>query len=223
MNRKNDGKNGRNGRRGDPLRCSMQRRGRLAQQRLIYVVGEGELTEREYALILRKEIKGTFRLNYASPSGHHGGSAAALVKTARALESDHPSSKEASTDFWILADVEAAGKAHDLRVLFEWVSGGENRHLGLTNEQFENYLLLHFRRSMSSQHPERDLAAFIPGYGKANKRIGGRIGLEQIVTALNNAKASNVLVGDRPTQAQDVPRYSTSVPHLVRELMELKG
>ncbi|WP_288920868.1 RloB domain-containing protein, partial [uncultured Bifidobacterium sp.] len=99
------------------------------------------------------------------------------------------------------------------------VQRSPNNHLGLTNRQFENWLLLHFQKGMASEHPARDLNKYIQGFGEKSKHIRGKILLEHVSTALANAKTSNVITTDKPNGTQDIPLNHTSLPRLIQSLV----
>lgn len=194
----------------------------IPQRKLFIIVGEGEVTEREY---VKRFISDAYATVYKSPRGSHGGDAKRLVRQMREERKKHsPSTKAAPTEYWIIADAEEENKNHNLEPLFDWVQEDENNHLAITYPQFENWILLHYRTSMSSTNPVHDLAKYIPGYANHNKSIGNRITDEQIHTALRNARIAGVVVTDRPTNMSQLSQgraYFTSMPHLVQQLLNV--
>lgn len=194
---------------------------RQFQQRKLYIViGEGEQTEREYFNLFNNR-PGKYRLIYVSLKNHHGGNTAELVKEMSRQANKHSTpSAAAPTEYWIIADVERMEIARDLNPLFEWVKKSANNHLGLTNRQFENWLLLHFQKGMASEHPVRDLGKYIQGFSEKSKHIRGKITLQHVLIGLANAKAANITTTDRPTKMQDIPFNHTSLPNLIQNLVE---
>lgn len=190
----------------------------LPQRKLYIVVGEGETTEREYF-----DLFGTnpgFRLVYCTPGSHHGGNMMELVREMqRQMRKHSVASKEAPTEYWIIADVEGAASNRDLGPLFTWVRQGEYRHLGITNRQFENWLLLHFQKGMASNHPTRDLAKYIAGYSDKSKHIRSRVSREHVRRALENARNANVICSDVPHDMSDCPVNSSALPRLVKQIV----
>lgn len=204
-----------------PANRSLGRNNPRRQQRKLYiVVGEGEATEKEYFEFFRNQSD-KYRLMYIPLKNHHGGNMVELVKMMDRQASKHSApSKATPTEYWIIADVERAETARDFTPLFEWVRKSPYNHLGLTNRQFENWLLLHFQTGMASEHPDRDLKKYIHGYGEKAKHVRGEIGLNNVLTALANAKSANVTATDKPAGMQDIPLNHTSLPHLIQKLVE---
>lgn len=192
----------------------------IPQRKLYVIVGEGELTEKEYIGLFSSN---TYTKTYESPKGHHGGSAKELVRCMRDQRKKHaPSTKAAPTEYWIIADVEEESKRHDLQPLFDWVMEDEDNHLAITYPQFENWLLLHYQKKMGSMDPVKDVGKYISGYSSRNKSIGKRITEVQVRTALDNAEAAGVVVMDRAATMKELSQgkaYYTSMPQLVRKLL----
>lgn len=194
-------------------------RQQLQQRKLYIVVGEGEITEKEYFALFDNQPS-EYRLIYVSLKNHHGGNTNELVKEMNRQANKHSSpSSAAPTEYWIAADVERAETARDLSPLFRWVQRSPNNHLGLTNRQFENWLLLHFQRGMASERPARDLSKYIQGFSEKSKHIRGKIQLEHVLIALANAKTANVIVTDKPGGMQDISLNHTSLPRLIQNLV----
>ena len=189
------------------------------QRRLYIVVGEGEITEKEYFSLFDNR-PGEYRLIYVSLKNHHGGNTTELVREMGRQAAKHSSpSASAPTEYWIIADVERAETARNLNPLFEWVKRSSNNHLGLTNRQFENWLLLHFQKGMASEHPSRDLGKYIQGFSEKSKHIRGKVQLKHVRVGLANAKNANVITTDKPTGMQDIPLNHTSLPQLIQNLV----
>lgn len=190
------------------------------QKKLYIIVGEGERTEKEYFQIFRDLDNAEYFVRYISPASHHGGDTRALVAEIESEERERPiSSVEAPTEYWIVADVENEGSGRNFDPLFKWVGRNQNRHLALTNPQFENWLLLHFQKSIASSNPVKELNKYITTYTLHSKGIERKVTLEHVKTALNNAKSANVVATDNPQTMGDIPINHTAVPKLVEKLV----
>ena len=92
-----------------------------------------------------------------------------LVKCIEDQETSHR--KNAETEYWIVADTEKSTRQRDLRPLIQWVQEDySTHHLAITNQQFEDWLLLHFQNRMSKNDPvqELDSDSKMPGYSGKN-------------------------------------------------------
>ncbi|MBO5633784.1 MAG: hypothetical protein J5866_03155 [Aeriscardovia sp.] len=104
----------------------------------------------------------------------------------------------------MVADTEKSTRQRDLRPLIQWVQEEHStRYLAITNEQCEDWLLLHFQNSMSKNDPVRELDSKMPGYsGKKHQGTKGRrkhishINEKHILTAVDNAYHCNMVVSD---------------------------
>ena len=197
------------------------------QRKLYIIVGEGEVTENAYFSAFKSQ---TYRVVYKTPSKHHGGSMDELVQCIEDQETSHR--KNAETEYWIVADTEKSTRQRDLRPLIQWVQEDySTHHLAITNQQFEDWLLLHFQNRMSKNDPvqELDSDSKMPGYsGKKHPNTKGKrkhisnINEKRILTAVDNAYHCNMVVSDQPgsgnTSEYERP-HTTSVPHLVEKLI----
>lgn len=193
------------------------RRAKLLQKKLYIIVGEGERTEKEYFQIFSPVDAS---IMYSSPSDHHGGNVHTLIKEIGNQKRRHSQpSAAAPTEYWIIADVERSDAGRNLTPLFQWVKKNENHHLGLTNQQFENWLLLHFQKKIASSNPVNELRKYIPQYTSRSKGIGNTIQLSHVFTAIENARSANVISTDIPSNVDEIPINHTSVPVLVGKLI----
>lgn len=188
------------------------------QHRLFVIVGEGARTERRYFALFQDP---SYTIVYSSPRGNHGGNMIELVREMRVQQRRRSKPSASSpTEYWIVVDVERETVPRDLAPLLSWVRESPFNHLALTNRQFENWLLLHFRKGMACDHPERELGRYVNGYGPKHKVLKpGDITIQQVEVALANARSANVVISDRPTDLRGLPSYCTSLPSLVEQLM----
>ena len=129
------------------------------QRKLYIIVGEGEVTENAYFSAFKSN---TYRVVYTTPSKHHGGSMDELVQCIEDQETSHR--KNAETEYWIVADTEKSTTQRKLDPLIQWVKKDySTHHLAITNQQCEDWLLLHFQTSMSTHNPVQELDQKMPG------------------------------------------------------------
>lgn len=191
------------------------------QRALFLIVGEGEVTEKEYFDILSEFCKTRINVKYVTPKKHHGGNCKALVQTMNdEIKAKSDSLKQ--DENWIVADIEDPGKSRDITPLITWCDKASHNYLGLTNPQFENWLLLHFQKGMSSNDPIHNLTKYIPAFKKNNKHIRGSIDITRIKAAIQNAKGSGVVVPDTSNNKSTYEiNNCTSISHLVAKLIEM--
>lgn len=82
-----------------------------------------------------------------------GGNPRELMKEMEKQQRNHPNSKEAPTEYWIILDKEQSNVNRSLEPLYAWVRKSEANNLGITNTQFENWLLLHFQQKWRVRIP----------------------------------------------------------------------
>lgn len=218
-------------------RNQLRRRNPVPRRKLFVVIGEGENTEKDYFSLL--DTLGHdhgFSVRYVALKNHHGGSPFYLVKEAKAQEAQ--TAGQGETEFWIVADVERESVSRDLNLLFEWVEegkkgqkgkkGGEqrnSRHLGLTCQQFENWLLLHWSTSMESGNPTDKIdREYIRDYKKNGKRLTSfDVSFEQMREAIERAKNQGRTVPSQVGRRNWGQKAETSVWELVDELLSMAG
>ncbi|MFC2663754.1 MAG: RloB family protein [Scardovia wiggsiae] len=203
-----------------PQRPLSRRVNHREQKKLYIIVGEGAVTEKEYFRLFQSQKEKKYRLSYVSPRDNHGGNPRELMKEMEKQQRNHPNSKEAPTEYWIILDKEQSNVNRSLEPLYAWVRKSEANNLGITNTQFENWLLLHFQQKMASTNPVHDLSKYIKGYSRWNKSLNKCIHKEQILIALENARSYNVGISPRPANDKAIPNNSTSLPTLVQKLMD---